>query len=226
MTARDFITSTLRLIGVLGVGETASAADASAALSVLNQLLESWSVSGLKVWAATEETITLTSGTASYTWGTGGDITTARPVELRSAFIRVAGIDYQVNILTIEEYRLRGLKSTTGRPYKAAYATEYPLGKLYLYPTPDAAYALHARTMKEITALTDLDSTIAWAPGYERALRYGLGVDLAVEYGKSLDQIFWQLAKESKDAVIRRNVRPEPGRWEFADGKRFNINEG
>ena len=226
MTARDFITSTLRLIGALGVGETASAEDAGAALTVLNQLLESWSISGLKVWAATEETVTLTSGTAEYTWGTGGDIATARPVELRSAFIRDSSIDYHVDILTIEEYRLRGLKSTTGRPYKAAYATEYPLGKLYLYPTPDAAYALHARTMKELTALTDLDTSIAWAPGYERALRYALGLDLAVEYGKTLDQIFWQMAKEAKDAIMRRNVQPEPGRWEFAGGRSFNINEG
>ena len=209
MKARELIASALRLIGVLGPGETPSAEDANDALTVLNQLLESWSISGLLVWAPTEEIVTLTSGTAGYTWGTGGDIATARPVEIQEAFIRESGIDYPVDIIDMDQYRLIGLKSTTGRPDRLAYTPEYPFGKIYLYPTPDAAHALHTRTLKEITALTSLDTDISWPPGYERAIKYDLGADLAPEYGKSLDQVFAYQGKQAMAAIMRRNVKPK-----------------
>jgi hypothetical protein len=62
MTAREIIASTLRLLGVLAAGETATANEANDALESLNQMLSSWSNENLVVYQKVRDEFTLTAG--------------------------------------------------------------------------------------------------------------------------------------------------------------------
>jgi hypothetical protein len=68
-TALDLITGAMRNIGVLEAGETPSSQDSSDALQVLNDLLESWSLDHLYVYASVENILTYTAGQYQYSVG-------------------------------------------------------------------------------------------------------------------------------------------------------------
>ena len=78
-TTLDLITKALQKIGAVTKDETLSAGDVSDALSSLNDMISSWSLDSLIVYASTLENFTLTPGSYSYTIGSGGNFNTTRP---------------------------------------------------------------------------------------------------------------------------------------------------
>jgi hypothetical protein len=74
-----------------------------------------------------------------------------------------------------------------------------------LYPVPTAAHSLVAYSLKPLTALAAAD-TLSLPPGYTRAIRYNLAMELAPEYGKQVDQILMGIASEAKADLKRSNI--------------------
>lgn len=68
-TALDLITGALRNINALEAGETPTAQDANDAMQVLNDMLESWSIEKLLVFASTENVLSFNPGQYQYTIG-------------------------------------------------------------------------------------------------------------------------------------------------------------
>lgn len=68
-TAFDLITGAMRSINALEAGETPNANDASDAMQVLNDLLESWSTDKLFVYSSVENILTWVPGQYQYTVG-------------------------------------------------------------------------------------------------------------------------------------------------------------
>jgi hypothetical protein len=68
-SANDLVTGALRKIGALAAGETPSAQDSTDALQVMNDMLESWSIDKLFVFAGVENLLTWTPGQYQYTVG-------------------------------------------------------------------------------------------------------------------------------------------------------------
>ena len=167
-TAIDLIKRSLQEIRVLAYGEPVPGDRSADALVRLNAFLESLSIEGLMIIADTEENFSLTTGTADYTWGTGGDIATARPLQIRDdAFIRSGSTDYPVLYKTLNVYRKTWRKNTSARPRIFTYNPEYPLGKLYFFPTPSSTHDFHVRTMKQLSSFALLTTSVNLAPGYE-----------------------------------------------------------
>jgi hypothetical protein len=67
LTASQAVTQALKKIGILGQGFTASADEMSDAIEVLNQMLATWSTEGPNLWTRAEQTVTLITGTQTYT---------------------------------------------------------------------------------------------------------------------------------------------------------------
>lgn len=67
LTAGQLIDAALMKIGVLGQGFEASADEFENARQELNWMLKSWSVDGPNLWTVAEQTVTLVSGTQTYT---------------------------------------------------------------------------------------------------------------------------------------------------------------
>lgn len=206
-TVRDLISSSLRLINVLGAGENMSPEDAVDGLATLNQMVSSWSTDGTVVFSRSTDTKALTSGVQTLTMGTGGDINTTRPIAITQATVTLNQISYPLSIWS------QNTKSTLSYPtLPGAIPTELyinngnPLLTLFLYPAPAGGLTLTIYSMKPLSEMT-LNTVLDLPPGYERALRYNLAVEFAPEYEREASRTVQNIAYDALQAIKRNNAQ-------------------
>lgn len=213
-TVLNIIEGAARLIGALNKGENLSADDAADGLVALNDLVASWANDSLLVTARTEETFSLVAGVASYTIGPSKTFNTARPIVILEAQIRDSGgLDYPVTIISDEEYQDIQFKSTSDSlPQYLNYDNGYPFGTINLYATPSVAYSIRLLSEKPLTSFTSTSQTVDLPPGWNKALRFNLAVDMAPEFIKpnELDPLVIQGAKDSKGAIKAAVLKNRP----------------
>jgi hypothetical protein len=145
-----------------------------------------------------------------------------RPLTIESAFVRVTttsngapiyggGLDYPVQIFSLEEYESIGLKSLNGPwPKGIYYQPSSQLGTIYVWPNP-AQGELHLFTETIFRSLTALTDEILLPQGYNMALRWCLAERLMPMFGK-VDQTMAAMistrASEAKSTIKRTNMRP------------------
>lgn len=212
-TVRDLIKGSLRLIGALATGETPPAEETSDALMVLNEMIASWSTENLFIPAQTKEVFPLVAGKGSYTMGPGGDFDTTRPIDIRQVMVQenAASPAYElpVEIITVDEFARITAKSTTGSISSLAYFEgTAPLETINLYPVPNAAKNIVIYSAKLVASFASINDSIDLPPGYLKALRYGLAVELAPEYGRESSPSIINGAIESKENIKRQNIKP------------------
>jgi hypothetical protein len=220
MTLLELLTSSLRAIGVKNPGVTLTAEEVDDAKEILNLMLDLWSAEGLMVYASTRESFSLVNGQEAYTIGTGGNFNTDRPIQILNAYIGESGAaDTPVEIIGANQYQGIWLKETPGKPDKLNFLGTMPLGTIYIYPSPDSAYTIYLDSLKPLTDITVLTSTISLPPGYEAALQSNLAVNLAPEYGRDPSQLVLKAAMESKKALMNLNAasRIDPVNLQYGD---------
>jgi len=222
----DIIKQAFKKIGVLASDSTLSADDANDAKRMLNQMLDYWSIEGLMCYCFINDSYTLTSTKADYTIGDGGNIDTDRPNKIESATINNGTSDYLLEIVTNEQYQGIYDKTLSGTPTKLLYNPEYPLGKLYFWPTPDSAYTGTISSKTRLSQLSNLAEDIALPEGYEIAIIYNLAILLAPEYGKRIPPDVYKTALETKAAIKRINIVPTYLIQEISSVGSFDINTG
>ena len=92
------------------------------------------------------------------------------------------GIDYPLYVATQSEWNGIIQKSTESQiPGVIYYEPTFPLGTVRLVRA-DRGAANNAGGQYTVAAVADIGDTLVFPPGYERALRYALAVELAPEY--------------------------------------------
>jgi hypothetical protein len=209
-TATNLIVSALRKISSNRPGAGIDGNEAIAALDALNFMLQSWSDDGLLVPFRTIESFSLVVGQASYTIGTGGNFSTTRPDIINDIWYRDANnIDVMLKEITRKQYDEFPLKTQQGIPCYYFYDTQYPLAKLYIYPTADTANTLYIDSEKPFTALTSTASTINLPGQYNEAIIYNLAVRLAPEYGYPLTDDVRALAMQTLSGIRSLNAKTQ-----------------
>ena len=210
MTAADIIKRALRIAQVISQGDEPSGTDKETdAFSVLNSMIASWSAERLMVPYLVTDTLTLTPGDGEYTFGTGGDINSARPMRIEQAFVRDAqNNDFPVDVVHVSKYNDVSLKTTQGRPYYLYYIAEYPLAKIKLIYVPDAAETLVLDSWKPLSQISAVADTISLPGEYQRALEYNLAVNIAPEYAQELPQSVYTLANQTMRTIKSLNAIP------------------
>lgn len=212
MTGREAITAALRLIGVLASGETATAAEASDGLSALNRMISSWSTEGLMTYSVVREEFTLTVNDGIYTMGASGDFNTTRPTRIESASIEDQSAspttESPLRLINSSEWAGIATKDLSSTPQYLYTDFTNPLVTLNLWPRPDTADKLVVYSVKVLTAVSTLDTSITMPPGYDDAIVYNLAVRLAPEYGRQTPAEIAMLATESKASIKRVNHKP------------------
>jgi hypothetical protein len=209
-TVRDLIAASLRSIGALASGESATAAEAADALVLLNELLESWCLESLLVYNVTQNVFTLAANTQSYTIGTGGVFNVERPTAIEAAFLRdsttTPAIDLPMGVLSQAQWADIAVKGlTAGYPLWVYLDLAYPLGHVLVWPVPPSAQALVLWLEQPLTSFASLDTTLALPKGYQRALRTHLAIELCPEYGRAVSPELAGQASEAKEVVKRSN---------------------
>ncbi len=201
MVVSDLISASLRKIGALSSGETIETARQTEALYALQSMLRSWGAVSNCVLASIKESVSLVSGQAEYTWGTGGNISTARPNQVLGAYVLdSAGVTHPVDITSEGVYRGISVKTTSSRPYLLYFHSEYPLARLYLYPVPDSTETLYLDSYKPFTETSSFATsadTLVFPGFYEEPIIYNLAIRLAPEYGKAIPAEVSTIAKSS-----------------------------
>ena len=194
MTANDLIGRTLRSIGVLASGETATSNEVSDALTILNNMVDTWGTERLTIYTVARTAFNLTSSTQDYTIGSGGTFNIARPVWIVAAWQQI------------------GIKGTTSTYPTAFYYDKTwtaGLGQISVWPVPDNSNAqLVLYTPTALTQFADLTTAYTFPPGYEEALRYQLALRLAPEFGVNLSPDIRALASQTFANIKRANIRP------------------
>lgn len=209
MTCQTLIKSAMRKMGILASNETPPVSELEDCLEALQLMLRSWAARRLLVFASTKESFNLVSGQASYTWGTGGTITTTRPHQILGAFVRDSqNIDHLVDIISEGQYRGYSNKTATARPEVLFFHPLYPLAYIYLKPTPQDIETMWVDSMKpftETSSFDDIASILSFPPNYEEPIIYNLAVRIAPEFGKTISAEVAAIATSGLDGLIMLN---------------------
>jgi hypothetical protein len=194
-TTRQLIRGALRLIGAVESGENMPANEAADALRAFNGMLSSWSLERLLVYHLPRVAVPTVSGQQVYTWGPGGEIPGERPLRLEQALLNVgptgsAGtLEWPLAIWSQAEYERGVWIKALGSTYAAGVylETAWPLARLHVWPVPsDTTTTLIVFPWLPLAEVADLDTVLAYPPGYERLLRYGLACEIAPEYDRDI----------------------------------------
>ena len=209
VSAGDIINGSLRLLGMLAEGETPSAETSADALSAMNQMIESWNTERLSIFSTQDQVFTWPASVISRTFGPTGDFVGNRPILIDdSTYFRDAstGISYGIKIINQQQYDGIAVKTVTSTyPQVLWINMSYPDIEMYVYPVPTRALEWHFISVEELSRPATLATSLTFPPGYLRAFRYNLAVELAPEFGVEPSPTVVRIAMTSKRNLKRIN---------------------
>jgi hypothetical protein len=212
-TALDIITSSMRLLNAASSGETISAEEASDGLSALNQMIDAWQIDRLMIFTERIDDFPFVSGKQTYTLGDGGDFNIPRPakVDLVSTVILsnpTNPLELSMEYTDLEqEWQEILLKNiSTSFPQFCYDDGQFPLRNLNFWPVPIDADKARIYSWQQVQQFADLSTAYSFPPGYLKAIRFNLAVDLAPEYGGLKDPTVPQLAQAALQKIKAANT--------------------
>lgn len=226
-TALDIITGAAKLIGVVFKSEALDSDEASDGLVTFNEMLDSWSNDLTTIYADTLESFPIT-GASSYTIGTGANFNTTRPTNIISAVVRIASVDYPLEIINQQQYQEQiAVKSTTTSvPEYLTYDNGYPLGVIKMYAIPTSGSTLFLQTNKPITNFLALTTSVDLPPGWKKALKYNLAIDMAPMYGAEVGASVVDGAKKSLGAIRKATAMNNSMPYMPSPAQQYSIYTG
>jgi hypothetical protein len=216
-TAGDMIQSSLEKMGTYAAGEIMSAADSSRGLTVLNQMMDSWSNERLTCYANLQQSVTLIVNQYQYTIGPGGDINGTRPLDILvspgTCYVQDSnGNRYNLDVIQQPEWNQIGnINAVTANfPNTLFYDPQFPLGIINIYPIPNISWTLFFISRLQLADLSDLEASLSLPPGYEKAIVDNLTLELIPYFkgdGFQVPPLWMKQAGESKGNVKRTNIR-------------------
>lgn len=207
--ASDLIQGSLRLIGQLAEGETASVETLNDALVAFNQMLDSWSIERLSVYATETSTQVWQPGVASYTLGPTGTFVGDRPIMVDDATYFVdpaSGISYPIRHVNQQQYNSISIKNlASSYPLYLWVNMTEPNITLTVFPVPSLTLNFNIVSVLPLTQATTLATELVFPPGYLRAFRFCLACELAAEFGVDPSSTVVALALASKRNIKRVN---------------------
>lgn len=213
MTATDAVQVAMRLIGALDPGETQSQSELDEGFARLNDMLANWALEKLNLNGTLINILALTSGQASYNLGPASSFTAVRPVKViagavlqpaATGFIRVP-----LEMLTEQKWLKLPFRDSTfaTNPTAMWFNPLFPVATLNFTPVPtfSGTRTIELETWNVIAAFPDEVTVVNFPPGYERAIRYNLAIELAAQYAATPTPQVIEIAAESKAALRMLN---------------------
>lgn len=214
MTAQTLINSAMRLIGATASGETPTTDESNDALVVLNDMLDQWNSEHLMTFTTQPHTFALTTS-QTYTLGTGGAFNMARPARIEQAVLQINTdptfpLEFVLRQFTDEEWEAITIKSLSNT-YPMGFWDDggFPLRTLYFWPIPSGvSLNVVIYPWEPLTSFASLSTDNSYPPGYNKALRYNLAVDLAAEFEQPLNPQVAITAARTKGKLKTMNSEP------------------
>lgn len=209
MTATELLNSSLRLINVLASGETPSSDESADGLVVLQQLLENWSGVELIPFATHTETIVIGGFLATYNVAT-------RPDKILSADVLAGGMTFPVQVGGPDAWAAFPRKSDSSPKPEIVYCDyAFPTATVQVGPLPSGAATLHLYCNTALATLASGATVFSMPPGWAKAVRYNLAVDLAAEYGRTVPPEVAAIALDSRNGLVKLHASNRAGKSEL-----------
>jgi hypothetical protein len=161
--------------------QTRTGHHAKSARRSLNLLFSEFANRGINYWTVTQNSLTLSDGTASYTLPAG-------TIDILDAVIREDSTDQIINRITLQEYNQIPNKTNEGKPNQYMIDKQYtPV--IYFWLVPDKTYTMNywvVNQQEDITASNqDTDIPYRWTD----TICAGLSAKLAIKYAPDRFQI-------------------------------------
>ena len=185
----DIIAQAFLDLGVIQPGETVSSDMQANAFVVLNQMISNWSVDQALAYLNVHQAFTLTAGTATYTVGTAGTLSTsARPLRVVSWKSQSGNFANGGPCLSFDEFRAKQQNLTAKRSVLAemvAADASYPSINIEVFPVPDTSPGtLTLEFWTPVVAFASVGTTVTLPDGWEAAIHFNLAVQLAPQYAR------------------------------------------
>jgi hypothetical protein len=240
-SARDLITRSLKLLGVLQASEVPTADDLDDGFVMLNEFISDLATQRATIFTVSRNVHALTGGQQQYTIGPGGMFNQQRPLWIDNLSVipdRGASpiLEYPIGpLLSLDQFQRIAVKSIGSRfPLSAYYDYGFEgagLGRISVYPIPQTDNTdLVLYTPVAMQSFVDLTTEYAFPPGYERMVRYNLAVEMAPEWDASPSPDVLRRAETSLANIKRANTRLTDLQFDVAltgrNGRRFNVYSG
>jgi hypothetical protein len=232
-TAGDIINGSLRLLGMLAEGETPSSATSQDALDAMNQMIQSWNIEKLMIYNTQDQTFTWPTDTIQRTLGPSGNFVGNRPILLEdSTYYRdpSTNVSFGIKFINQQQYNGIAVKTVTSTYPQVIWVNmTYPDITMTIYPKPTRALEWHFISAQEISQPVTLADTLAFPPGYLRAFRYNLALELGPEFGVTPSPDVRRIAIVSKRNLKRINNPDDIMSLPYsliATRQRFNVYAG
>jgi hypothetical protein len=206
MTGGDLLASAARLIGVLASGETLSGNESADGLLIAQQMMDSWQAERLNIFSITISEFPLTPGQQTYTLGTGGNFNIPRPAKIeRMSIVSLLNpaqpLELPLEMLTEAGWQAIPVKLISSSLPTVVYDDgAFPLRNLNFWCIPTIAVNTRIYLWNALNTFPDLSTDVTFPPGYLKAIRYNLAVDLAPEFGRPIPP------EVAAQAILSKNV--------------------
>ena len=208
-TAGELIKGSLRLIGVLAEGEEPSAAVMQDSIMAMNQMIQSWNTERLSVYGTMDQVFTWPAYTMTRTIGPTGNFVGERPIEIDDATYfkdPSSGLSFGVKLINQQQYDGIAFKTVTSTyPQVMWVNNSFPDMTMTIYPVPIKALEWHIISVETLTEVASVATDIYFPPGYLRAFRYNLAMELAPEFGVEPSPQVQRIGMSSKRNLKRVN---------------------
>jgi hypothetical protein len=250
-SATDFIKSALRLVGSLRSGLNLTNDELNDCKTVLNDMLDAFSVERIMIPAVTvqtldqnQNTLALVANQQSYTLGNvngNENFLLNRPTRVDRVSILYSAsqqtpVELAMEMLDDVQWQAIANKSTPSLLPQVCFVDEsnavFPDMVVYFWPVPTQANPVILYLWQELQLFDSLTAKFLFPPAYAEMLRYNLAVRLAAEFPCDLQkfELVQKLAGDAKSRVAGINVRPKEAVCDEAivgsHGKMGNIYTG
>ena len=218
-SAQDFIKSALRLVGSLRSGLNLANDELNDCKQVLNDLLDAWSASRKSIFVVPRVTLdqnqvalTLKAGQQTYLLGNAlgtEDFLLARPPRLERVSIMYSAsqqtpVELPMEMADDVKWQAIPNKNTPSLLPQVCYVEKnFPDMSLSFFPIPTQANPVVLYLWQALLQFPDLTAQFSFPPGYARAIRYNLALDLAAEFPCDLTKL--PLVKE-RAALYKKEI--------------------
>lgn len=229
-SAGDLIKGSLRLIGMLAEGEEPSAATMQDSIAAMNAMIQSWDTERLSVFSTQDQVFMWPSSVDKRTLGPTGDFVGDRPILVDDATYfkdPQTNLSFGIKLINQLQYDGIALKSVTSTYPQVMWVNmTYPNIEMTVFPVPTKMLEWHIVSVEKLTEVATVATPIDFPPGYIRAFRYNLAMELAPEFGVEPSQQVMRIAMSSKRNLKRINNPDDVMAIPYAivaTRQRFNI---
>jgi hypothetical protein len=185
-------------------GAPLKASDANYINSKLNQMLSSWSVSLVSIYAVETTTTSALPNIGEFTIGPTGDVVvSARPLNFQVIQVQFPGsfpVGSSLVQLSPGDFQSLSIPTLQGVPAYYSYNPTIPNGTINIYPVPTQNFPLKM-TYNLPLSNASLNSQYSVPPGYEMAIISNLACLVCVYYGLPTGPELLNIATSSKRII-------------------------